>query len=114
VYGVVVAGMAFIIAGGGHGWTSALISSVGLVLLPALGVAWTRSHRPTVLGVLAAAVTADIALGAATAREGFEYVERVFASFPVFVLGWLLLWLGWQGVVIVGLLRGTFASRPNI
>ena len=113
VYAFVVAGMAFIIGGGGHGWVSTLISSVGLVLLPAALIAWARHHRPTAIVAAALAIAADIAMAIATAREGFEYVERVFESFPVLVLAWLLLWLGWQVALMLGLSRGAFTPREN-
>jgi hypothetical protein len=114
VYGVVLAGMAFVIAGGGHGWCSTLISAVGLVLLPLVAVAWVRRRRTTAAIVITAGLISDIALIFATAREGVEYVERIFETIPLFVLGWLALWLIWQVAATVALIRGTFTSRPNI
>jgi hypothetical protein len=50
----------------------------------------------------------------ATTREGFEYVERIFATIPVLVLFWGALWLLWQVALLTGLLRGTFASPPSV
>jgi hypothetical protein len=114
VYGVVLAGMAFVIAGGGHGWCSTLISAVGVILLPLVAIAWVRRRRTTAAIAIAAGVISDIALIFATAREGVEYVKRIFETIPVFVLAWLALWLVWQISVTVALVRGTFTSRPNI
>ena len=114
IYGFVVAGLAFIIAGGGHGWVSSLISAVGLVLLPFAIVGWVRRRRRLVMAVLAFGGGADIALVVATTREGFEYVERIFATIPMLVLVWGALWLFWQIALMIGLLRGTFSSRSNI
>ena len=114
IYGVVVAGLAFIIAGGGHGWVSSLISAAGVVLLPLATVAWVRRGRALVGLVLGSGGAADIALLAATIREGFEYVERIFATIPAVVLVWAALWFFWQIALIIGLLRGTFSSPSNI
>jgi cellulose synthase/poly-beta-1,6-N-acetylglucosamine synthase-like glycosyltransferase len=114
VYGAVLTGMAFVIAGGGHGWCSTLISAVGLGLLPLGAVAWTRRHRTTAVIAITLGLVSDIALVVATAREGVEYVQRIFETIPLFVLSWLALWLVWQIAVIVALVRGTFASRPSI
>src|SRR6266404_759448 len=114
VYGVALAGMAFVIAGGGHGWCSTLISAVGLVLLPLVAVAWVRRSRTTAAIAITLGLISDIALIFATAGEGVEYVERIFETIPLFVLGWLALWLIWQVSVTGALVRGPFTSRPNI
>jgi hypothetical protein len=114
IYGFVVAGLAFIIAGGGHGWVSSLISAVALVLLPLAIVAWVRRRRPLAVAVLAFGGAADIALVLATTREGFEYVERIFATIPLLVFAWGTLWFFWQIALMIGLLRGKFSSRSKI
>src|SRR6476646_2646562 len=80
VYGLFVAGLAFMIAGGGHGWNSSLISAAGLVLVPLAGFAWARRHRTVATAVVVAAGLLDAAIVIATTREGFEYVERIFAT----------------------------------
>ena len=114
IYGFVVAGFAFTIAGGGHGWVSSAISAVGVVLLPFAISAWVRRHRALVMVVLAFGVVTDVALVWATTREGFEYVESIFATMPVLVLAWGALWLFWQIALMIGLLSGAFSSRANI
>jgi len=113
IYSLVVAALAFIIAGGGHGWISSLISAVGLVLLPVALVAWVNRRRGLLGGVLALGGAADVALVVATTREGFEDVERTFATIPMLVLAWGALWSFWQIALMIGLLRGTFSSRPK-
>jgi hypothetical protein len=114
IYGFVVTGLSFIIAGGGHGWCSSLISAVGLILLPLAAVARVRRCRALAVAGIVLGGLADIALLVATTREGFEYVERIFATIPVLVLFWGGLWLLWQIALLTGLLRGTFASPPSV
>jgi hypothetical protein len=114
IYGFVIACLAFVIAGGGHGWVSSLISAAGLVLLPVATVAWVRRQRALIVAIVALGGVADIALVVASRREGFEYVERTFANIPVLVHGWVALWFFWQVAIIIGLLRGTFSSRSTI
>ncbi|MFZ1217925.1 MAG: hypothetical protein WAO00_01465 [Chthoniobacterales bacterium] len=60
VYGVIIAGMAFVIAGGGHGWCSTLISAVGLILLPVVAIAWVRRRRMTAVIALTAGLISDL------------------------------------------------------
>ena len=114
IYGFVVAGLASVMAGGGHGWCSSLISAGGLILLPLAAVAWVRRRRALAVTGIVFGGLADIAVLVATAREGFDYVERIFAAMPVVVLFWLVLWLLWQIALLTGLLRGTFASPPSV
>ena len=56
---------------------------------------------------------ADVALLVATTREGFDYVDGIFATIPVLVFLWVALWLLWQIALLAGLLRGTLCSRSN-
>ena len=114
IYGFVVAGLAFVIAGGGHGWCSSLVSAVGLILLPLAAVAWVRRRRAPAVAAIVLGGLADVALLVATAREGYEYVDRIFATIPVLVLCWGVLWFFWQIALLTGLLRGTFVSRPDL
>ncbi|MCA1601627.1 MAG: hypothetical protein LC776_08290, partial [Acidobacteria bacterium] len=76
--------------------------------------AWFRRHRALAVTAIALGGVADIALFVATTREGFEYVERIFATIPVLVLSWAALWLFWQIALMLRLLRGTFSPRSNI
>lgn len=114
VYGFLVAGLSFVIAGGGHGWNSSLISATGLILLPLAAVAWVCRRRALVVTVVGLGGLADVVIVVATIREGFEYVERIFATIPVLVLLWGTLWLLWQVALLTGLLRGMFSSGSNI
>jgi hypothetical protein len=99
-YASVIAFTALNIAGGGDGWNSALISAVGLFLIPLASVARVVSTRR--LGavmntaVLGFTVLADVCLIIFTIREGLTYVVKVSASAPLLVLCWAMLWLGWQ------------------
>lgn len=113
VYGALLSWMAFVIAGGGHGWCSTMFSAIGLVLLPLATIAFARRRRTTAAVAITLALIFDIAMILATVHEGVEYVERVFTTIPLFVLSWLALWLLWQVAVVVALLRGNFTSHPN-
>jgi hypothetical protein len=85
-----------------------------LILLPLAAVAWVRRRRALAAAAIVLGSLADVALLVATTREGFEYVERIFATIPALVLFWGALWLLWQIVLLTGLLCGTFSSRSNI
>ncbi len=113
IYGLVVAALAFIMGGGGHGWISSLISAVGVVLLPLALVAWINRWRGLLGVVLALGGAVDVALIGATAREGFEGVERTFAAVPMWLFAWGALWIFWQIALMIGFLRGTFPSCPK-
>ena len=113
-YGLVVSGLAFIIAGGGHGWVSSLLSSAGLLLLPMAGFAWSRRHRIIAVIATAAGALVDAAIVVATTREGFEYVERIFATVPLLVILWAALWICWQVGLIVALFGRTFREHADI
>ena len=63
--------------------------------------------------MLVFAIVVDIVLAVATAREGYEYVQRTFETVPVLVTAWILLWLLWQFALILSLRDGTSASRQN-
>jgi hypothetical protein len=75
VYGAIVTFLAFLIAGAGHGWNSALVSAVSLLLIPLALCAWIRRGRALLLLAVVAAVVSDCALLAATSREGFDYLK---------------------------------------
>ena len=95
LYGCTLTFLAFSLGGGGHGWNSAMISGAGLFLLPAVAVAWVQPDRPTsqriAVAVIVCVALTDLAILVATAREGIEYVVRVWSVAPLLLLGWLVL-----------------------
>jgi hypothetical protein len=113
-YGVFVAGLAFIIAGGGHGWNSSLLSGAALLLVPLAGFAWSGRRRTVAAALVAAGGFVDVAIVVATAREGFEYVERIFAALPLVVIVWAALWLSWQIGLTLSLFGRAFRRHADI
>lgn len=99
-YAFVTASLALNMAGGGHGWNSAMISASGLLLIPLASIAWTsRVHRAgKILAavVLGGTALADVLLIVFTFREGLDGVERVSAAAPTLVFCWAVFWVGWQ------------------
>ncbi len=97
------------LAGGGHGWNSALVSgTAGLVLLPAFGVALALHGSPAgrvlLWLVVAGMLVTDVAVASMTWGER-EYFEKVWNRGSFGILLWALLWLGWQ-VAALALLAG--------
>jgi hypothetical protein len=113
LYGAAISYLAFVIAGGGHGWIATITSGVGLVLLPLVGLAWARRIPVLAAAMLIIAAVSDFFIAIGTVHEGFEYVERSYSAVPVFVLAWATLWFGWQIFLLFALLRGTFTPRAN-
>ena len=102
------------LGGDGSGWGSAGLSSWGLVLVPLMGVAWvyrrTRGGRGLAIFTLVSAVVLDVYIIVATSSEGFDYLGRTWSAIPLFVLGWVILWLAWQ--IVLALIVFQRASRP--
>ena len=100
--------LAFAMAGGGHGWTSAGISAISVVTAPIAGLAWFLRKRRAgqiLIGLLVvAAVAMNIVLLLETEKEGWEYAYRVWSAEPVFVTLWGVLVLSWQFAVAFMLL----------
>ena len=106
MYGCLIGLLALGLAGGGHGWNSAAISGVGVVLVPAFGAALAlprRGRRGVLLLVAASMLMADGFLALATWGEGVTYVRRVWASAPASLCLWAALWGAWQ-VAVLGML----------
>lgn len=102
LYAILLSFVAFLFVGGGHGWISSFwISLASIALIPVASVASAWRRRSPQLVCLFAAVVFDVILVVATAREGFEYVQRSLAAVPVFVLGWILLWCFWQFALLI-------------
>src|SRR5262249_16807061 len=100
--GLVVATLAVLMAGGGHGWTEGLYSMGAVILVPIAGLAWAYRRRRAglVWGIVAMfrGVLVDWFLWTYTG-----YIDRVHVYMPVVFVAWLLLWVGWQcvGVYVI-------------
>jgi len=103
-YGLVIAGMSLAMAGAGHGWNSATLSSTGVILLPLANVSRLYLHHRWGLVIaiilLVIAVLLDVWLVMETITEGMSYVERTFEAMPQLVMAWIFLWLGWQFMLL--------------
>jgi hypothetical protein len=117
VYGACVAGLAALMAGAGHGWSSGGISSTAVVTVPVCALAWSLRDRR--LGrVLAALLTAcmlaaDAGIVLGTQREGTGYLVKVWNAAPGLLAAWSVLWLGWQGLTLWVLVRRPVPRRAR-
>lgn len=104
--------IAMLMSGAGHGWSSAGISSIGLVLVPLASIAWvyrrTCGGRIFLVLTLLGALAVDAYLIIKTRSEGLEYVERVWSAAPLVLLVWFLLWVAWQVTLTVFVFRYAF------
>ena len=106
-------GLAWLVAGGGHGWVAPVEYSLYLfilypvVLLRAGG--WGPSAPALDLVLLAAAVLLDFALAAGTWKNEYQYFMRDPAH-PITLI-WIALWLGWQAVTIANVVRRLKQAR---
>ena len=80
---------------------------------PFAAFAWVRRRRGLATAAIVAGGLVDIAIAVATVREGFEYVERIFATVPLLVVFWAALWICWQIGLIVAFFGGTLRGRSN-
>lgn len=105
-YAAIIAVLAALMTGAGHGWGSAMISAIGIVLIPLASVArlyqQTQFGRMFVIITAVAAIVTDVWLIVATSSEGFSYVEKVYSAMPLILFVWLILWLAWQ-IAILGI-----------
>lgn len=103
-YAAIIAALAALMGGAGHGWSAVSISSVGLALIPSANTA--RHYLHTNIGrfvsftLLLAAGIADVLIVKETLAEGLGYVERTISAVPLMFLVWLVLWVGWQLVFL--------------
>ncbi|HEY1144418.1 MAG TPA: hypothetical protein VGE68_10375 [Sphingomicrobium sp.] len=93
--------LAFAMTGAGHGWLAPFLSSfllwltypaVGMFLLRTPGAKDRWSARADVW-LLAAAVLADLVL---LVINDWNQVPWFYRNYPWLVVGWVMLWIGWQ------------------
>ena len=96
--------LAAIMTGAGHGWGSGVNSGMCVFVLPGAGVALvyrdTRNGRIWHGMMIAATVVLDAYFLIEAWPEGLGMVERVFEAVPHIFLLWLVLWVGWQVVLV--------------
>jgi hypothetical protein len=88
VYGACVAGLAVLMTGAGHGWSSGGISSTAVATVPMCALAWSLRDRSLgrVLGALLTAcmLATDAGIVLASQREGTGYLLKVWNAAPGF------------------------------
>jgi hypothetical protein len=109
--------LAFPIAGAGHGWMQPLFFSPALfVVYPILVVRLSAPKELPWPGIevllVGAGIALDLLLVRATEAEGMTYFRGVLASPPLPHL-WLLLWLLWQALALMLVVRRIFRSSPD-
>jgi hypothetical protein len=99
--------LGFGLAGAGHGWVTAFWVSV--VLWVGYPVALVRAYRggpPRVDWLISLTFVSDAALLLLTRHEGVQYFWRVIDEDGWWLVGlWIAIWLGWQVVALVNLIR---------
>lgn len=102
-------GIAFGMTGGGHGWVAPFFFSIPLAILYPIAFLRFFGGRPPALkldvGLLLVAVTLDTLLLADLLLQEGEYFLRVWNVAAEFVGSWLVLWTGWQILLLARLLR---------
>ncbi|TKR29661.1 hypothetical protein FCE95_16185 [Luteimonas gilva] len=104
VLGALCALLSVAVAGGGHGWNSALpFGLCALLLYPSafVGAQTPDTRRELNSALLVAAVALDAWLAVRSLQEGLHYVVPVWP----FALAWLALWFGWQGLALRSWIR---------
>jgi hypothetical protein len=111
---LVAATAALVLAAGGHGWNSTIVSASSILTGPAGAVAWVLqaglARKQTAAATIAANVLIDLALIVLTVREGLVYVVDTWAHLWPIVLAWAALWLVLQAVPLIAFrqeLRGS-------
>ncbi len=99
------------LASGNNGWTAALIYSVvGLVGASATAFSWgsRRSKRRMIIAGIALGfgLLASMAILFEVTQEQSGIV-RAWSQVPLAVLGWIVIWVGWQGAALMRLLLFT-------
>ena len=107
--GLAVAGLAVLLGGGGHGWTSALVSASAVLLAPAAGLALalrgSRASRAVAVVLAVLALAADYEIVRRTIGEGTSYARHVWERAPGLVSLWAGLWMSWQLALVPPMLR---------
>lgn len=102
--GALCALLSMAVAGGGHGWNSALPFGLCALLLYPLafvGAQAPAARRELNSGLLIAAIALDAWLVVRALQEDLHYVVPVWP----FALAWLALWFGWQWLVLRSWIR---------
>ena len=120
-YGLRVGYMAVILAGGGHGWGAAIVTGLGVFLLPVLGFAVPyrdqRLGRILLVIVTVGMLAIDCMLLVTASNEPRRYLDKAWAVLGYgYWLQWLGLWLAWQvAVLVMGILairrKGSSTSK---
>lgn len=105
--------LGLLLAGVGHGWTTAFFASFALWLFLPLTLATTPSKTsgrplriPYAMVLLLAGLIADAALIVATMHEAtYRPLSQMVRPAGPFIILWLLIWFSWQGVLILALIR---------
>jgi len=105
IWGLFTAVGSLFLAGGGHGWVSALpFGILAIVAAPLTAVAWARrktNGRELAKIAVVISVVANALLLVATLGEGTQYF---FRALPM-ALAWIVVWCSWQVVAVVVLLN---------
>ena len=91
----VTAAALFVLAAGGHGWNSSVLSATSLLTGPAGAVAWWKRGvvgKRIAAGAIIVNLLADGLLLVLTAREGAEYLVDTWAHVAPLVLAWAGTW----------------------
>ena len=101
--------IAFALSAGGDGWDDPFFCSLPLGFFYPLSLFRLLSPRPgskdTGLALLAAGVALSLILLHDLGGDDREGFDRVWRFVPIYGAGWIVLWLGWQLLVIASLFR---------
>ncbi|HEV7238467.1 MAG TPA: hypothetical protein VGQ36_04440 [Thermoanaerobaculia bacterium] len=110
--GLLVAFLAFLLAGGGHGWTAAGFSIFAVVLAPAGVIASTSrqmERRRALIAIVAINIALDLMVLVLTLAHESRHFAQAYEE-PVVMFIWAALWLGLQSIPAVSLWRGSRAG----
>jgi hypothetical protein len=117
--GLADAYLAALMAGAGHGWTSAFPCSLLVILgAPVAAVAWILRRKHIgfylALAMLIVATVTNAYLWRTTVAEGVEYVGKVWSTAPALVILWAVMFASWQLVALaVVLCRGALPTESS-
>ncbi len=104
VAGMAISGLALLFTGAGHGWNSGTLSATSIVGAPMAAIAWnrrgTRFARVVALITILIGLVTDVWLCSETLRCGVAYFGKVCEAFPLLMLMWTCLFLGWQLIAL--------------
>jgi hypothetical protein len=104
------------LSGFGHGWGSALLSSVSLVGAPLAGLAWSLRERRggflLAVAVVLGALGFDLMLWRETLSEGTSYLASVWGAGAGLVLIWAVMFASWQVLAAIVVLARLCGRDP--